>query len=68
VIGPSVFGARKRQWRVATAIIVGVVVACFGAASLLVYSGAFDVAADTPHSQPVYWLLQKVRQYSIAVR
>ena len=39
-----------------------------GAASLLVYGGAYDIAADTPHSQPVYWLLQKVRQYSIAAQ
>ena len=49
-------------------IITGVLVACLGATSLVVYGGAYDIAADTPHSQPVYWLLQKVRQYSIAAR
>jgi len=65
----SEFGTGKRQWPIiATAIIVSVVAACFGAASIMVYTGAFDVAADTPHSQPVYWSLQKVREYSIAVR
>jgi mono/diheme cytochrome c family protein len=62
------FGTRKRQWTVATIIIVSVVVACFGVASLVIYSGVFDVAADTPHSQPVYWLLQQTRQYSVAAR
>ena len=50
------------------AIIAGVLVACLGAVSIVVHSGAYDIAADTPHSQPVYWLLQKVRQYSIAAR
>jgi len=65
---PSGFGIKKRQWAIVATVIVTVVVACFGAASLLVYSGAFDVAADTPHSQPAYWLLQNIRQRSIAAR
>ena len=47
--------------------IAAVLIVC-GAASLLVYSGAYDIAADMPHSQPVYWLLLKVRQYSIAAQ
>jgi mono/diheme cytochrome c family protein len=64
----SAFGTRKWQWSIiAAAIIVGVV-ACLGAALVLVYMGVFDVAADTPHSEPVYWLMQKVRQYSIIAR
>lgn len=50
------------------AIVVGALVAGAGAGWLFVYSGAFDVAADTPHSAPVYWLMQKVRQYSVAAR
>ena len=33
---------------------------------LLVYSGVFNVAADEPHSTPVYWLLESVRDRSIA--
>jgi mono/diheme cytochrome c family protein len=49
-------------------VIAGVLVAFLGTASLVVYSGGYDISADTPHSQPVYWLLQKVRQYSIAAR
>ena len=64
----SAFGTRKWQWSIiAAAIIVGVV-ACLGAALVLVYMGVFDVAADTPHSEPVYWLMQTVREYSIAAR
>jgi mono/diheme cytochrome c family protein len=34
----------------------------------LVHMGSFDVAADTPHSQPVFWLMNTVRENSIAVR
>jgi mono/diheme cytochrome c family protein len=65
----SEFSTGMRPWPVvATVIIAGVLIACFGAASLIVYGGAYDIAADTPHSQPVYWLLQKVRQSSIAAR
>jgi mono/diheme cytochrome c family protein len=61
-------GTRKRWLVVATAIIGSVLVVCFLAASIFVYSGAFDVAADTPHSQPVYWAMRQVRQYLIAAR
>lgn len=60
-------GAGRRAI-VRTAIIAGVLLACLGAVSAVVYSGGYDIAADTPHSQPVYWLLQKVRQYSVAAR
>ena len=60
-------GTRSRAF-VAMVITSGVLVACLGAVSAAVYGGAYDIAADTPHGQPVYWLLQKVRQYSIAAR
>lgn len=33
---------------------------------LFVYSGVFNVAADDPHSAPVYWLMETVRDRSIA--
>ncbi len=34
----------------------------------LIHMGSFDVAADTPHSEAVYWLMNSVREKSIAVR
>ena len=69
MVGSSESRTKKRQWIVVvTAIIVIVAAACFGAASIFIYAGAFDVAADTPHSEPVYWLMQKVREHSIAAR
>ena len=36
--------------------------------AVLVHMGSLDVAADTPHSQPVFWLMNTVRESSIAVR
>jgi mono/diheme cytochrome c family protein len=37
-------------------------------AAALVYMGSFDVAADKPHSQPVFWLMDTVRERSVAIR
>ena len=33
-----------------------------------IHFGVFDISADTPHSRPVHWLLQIVRERSIAMR
>lgn len=64
----SELGTRRRQWPAGAAIVIAVLAVVIGASWLFIHSGAFDIAADTPHSQPVYWLLQKVREYSIAAR
>jgi mono/diheme cytochrome c family protein len=39
-----------------------------GAVSLVVYMGTYNVAADTPHTQVVFWLLNTGRERSVAVR
>lgn len=38
------------------------------AGAIAVYSGAYNVAADAPHTRPVYALLEAARKRSIAVR
>jgi len=38
------------------------------AAAVLIYSGAFNIAADVPHSSVAYRLMEAVRDRSIAVR
>ena len=30
--------------------------------------GSFDIAADSPHSQPVFWLMNTVQERSVAMR
>ena len=47
-------------------ILIGVV-GLIGATSF-VYLGVFNIAADDHHSKPVFWLLQTVRERSIAMR
>src|SRR5579863_968299 len=38
------------------------------AAVIFVYSGVYDIAADAPHSRPVYTLLDSLRDRSITVK
>lgn len=35
---------------------------------LFIYFGVFNVAADEPHSKPFFWLMETVRERSIAMR
>ena len=53
--------------RVAT-ILVGILFAAIGFGFLFIYSGAFNAAADDPHSDLVYWAAQTTRVRSIQVR
>jgi mono/diheme cytochrome c family protein len=45
-------------------VLLGIVVALVSA----IHLGLYNVAADAPHTQPVFWLLQTVRDQSIALR
>lgn len=55
----------RRRWPIALAAIA---LAAIGAAALALYLGLYNVAADVPHTQPVFWLLEKARERSVAVR
>jgi hypothetical protein len=50
-------------WWVLGALLLGA-----GIGWLAIYAGVYDIAADNPHTQPVYWLLQTIRQRSITAR
>ena len=53
-----------RRWAlVAVALLV-----LIGAAAVGIYAGLYNIAADVPHTQPVYWLLETVRGRSVAAR
>ncbi len=45
---------RKRGWILAALAALGVILA---AGAIAIYAGVYNVAADIPHSQSVYWLL-----------
>ena len=38
------------------------------AAVVAIYAGLYNIAADVPHTQPVYWLFDTVRERSVAAR
>ena len=50
------------------ALVGGALLAVIGGASLLVYAGIYNVAADIPHTEPIFWLMTTVRERSITVR
>lgn len=39
-----------------------------GAAGAVILTGLYDIAADAPHTKPVHWLMETLRDRSIAVR
>ena len=57
----------RRHWVIASIISAGLAaVAMLGA--IVVYAGAYNIAADSPHTSAVFWLLQTTRNRSIEVR
>jgi mono/diheme cytochrome c family protein len=64
---PDVAASRSAtRWLIVT-LAAGALLAAIVAAAL-VHMGSFDVAADKPHSQPVFWLMNTVREKSVAIR
>jgi mono/diheme cytochrome c family protein len=55
------------RWFIA-ALLGGIPMVLIGVAALAIYAGIYDIGADEPHSQPVFWLMQMVRDRSIAAR
>ena len=53
-----------RRWT----LVAGALLVLIGATAVGIYSGLYNIAADVPHNQPVYWLLETVRDRSIAAR
>jgi mono/diheme cytochrome c family protein len=50
------------------AIVAILALAALGTAAVFVYSGVYDIGADAPHTKPVFWLIEQMRDRSIAVR
>jgi mono/diheme cytochrome c family protein len=57
----------RRPWLIA-ALVGGALLVLAAALSLVIYLGLYNIAADTPHTQPVYWLLKTAQERSIAAR
>ncbi len=52
-----------RNWFVAVSVAGAVAI---GVVAVVIYAGIYNIAADAPHTQPVYWLPELVKQRSIA--
>ncbi len=59
----SRWSAGRRWGLVAWSLLLLVV-----AAVVAIYAGLYNIAADVPHTQPVYWLFDTVRERSVAAR
>jgi mono/diheme cytochrome c family protein len=57
-------GAAERRW----ALVAVMLLVLMGAAAVGIYIGVYNIAADVPHTQPVYWLLETVRNRSVEAR
>jgi mono/diheme cytochrome c family protein len=55
--------ARRRWGLVAWSLLLLV-----AGTAVAIYAGLYNIAADVPHTQPVYWLFDTVRQRSVAAR
>jgi mono/diheme cytochrome c family protein len=55
-----------KRWLIVAVAAGALLIAVVAAA--LVHMGSFDVAADRPHSLPVFWLMNTVRERSVAIR
>ena len=53
-----------RRWT----LVAGALLVLIGAAAVGIYSGLYNIAADVPHTQPVYWLLETMRERSVEAR
>jgi hypothetical protein len=49
-------------------LVAGALLVLLAAAVVVIYAGFYNVAADVPHTRPVYWLFEKARERSVAAR
>jgi mono/diheme cytochrome c family protein len=56
-----------KHWLIA-GLIGGALCMLIAIGAIIVHAGVYNIAADTPHSRPVIWLVETVRRQSIATR
>src|SRR4029450_5767845 len=53
-----------RRW----GLVIGAAFVLVAAVGVAIYAGLYNIAADVPHTQPVYWLFETARERSVAAR
>jgi mono/diheme cytochrome c family protein len=48
--------------------VLGALLVLVIAAAVAIYAGLYNIAADVPHTQSVYWLFETLRERSVAAR
>jgi mono/diheme cytochrome c family protein len=59
--------SQPKSWKIAGIAVFGICVAAL-AGWVFIALGGYDVAADAPHTAPVHWLINEIRNHSIAAR
>src|SRR6516164_4968349 len=54
----------ERRW----GLVAGALLVLVCAIAVGVYAGLYNIAADVPHTRPIYWLFETAREYSVAAR
>ena len=54
----------RRRW----GLVTGSLLVLLGVAAVAICAGLYNIAADVPHPQPVYWLYETIRDRSVAAR
>lgn len=52
----------RRRW----GLVTGLLLVLLGTAAVGIYGGLYNIAADVPHTRPVSWLFETVRDRSVA--
>jgi len=56
--------AKGKRMKIVKLLVLGVFFG-IGSVAIVMYSGLVNVAADEPHSELVYWLLEETREHAI---
>lgn len=70
-LGNSVSGwtaSRSARLRLVAASLGGALLIVIAVAASAIYAGLYNIAADVPHTRPVYWLMEATTNRAIAVR
>jgi mono/diheme cytochrome c family protein len=49
-------------------LLAGALFVLVGAVAMGIYAGLYNIAADVPHTPPVYWLFETLRDRAVAAR
>lgn len=64
--GEKSFDLRRHLPSIAFVIVAAMLIG--GVAGAVIHAGVYNIGADAPHTKPVHWMIETLRDRSIAVR